>query len=106
MTCGPAFYLPPTQPTAQTMKTHEFPVPLAALSLPGEGEGQTTSPAEGDTVDITGTARVVRIEGDRAIIAPASINGQDIAAPVEEPTLDEEETALRRQTTAKSGEIY
>lgn len=88
----------------------EVMVPLAALALPGENEGQSTMPAAGDTVDITsGTATVVSIEGEgdnaQARLRFASINGASVAggdaAEKKEPSLDDEESALREDTMPK-----
>jgi len=88
----------------------EISVPLAALALPGEQEGQTTAPAMGDVVDFTGTAKVTRIDGDKAILTPETINGQAIEAAAAMPeNLDEEETEMREQAKkdqAAGGDIY
>lgn len=86
----------------------EFTVPLAALALPGEQEGQTTAPAMGDSVDFSGTAKVIRIEGEQAVLTPETINGQPIAAATNKPEdLDEDEAALEGEArTASRSQIY
>lgn len=91
----------------------EVMVPVSALALPGEKEGQSTVPAAGDTVDITsGTAKVTRIEGEgenaKACLRFESINGAPIDADAseedKEPSLDDEEDELRQQTMPKGSE--
>jgi hypothetical protein len=88
----------------------EFSVPLAALALPGEQEGQTTAPAMGDVVDFNGTAKVTRIDGDKAILTPETINGQAIEAAAKPENLDDEETEMREQAkkdqASGNGDIY
>ncbi|HWA07929.1 MAG TPA: hypothetical protein VG838_00530 [Opitutaceae bacterium] len=77
----------------------EICVPVKALSLPGGQEGQSTMPAEGDEVDITGTAKVTRIDGDNAYLQPVTINGESIKADDKEQSLDEEEASMRDDAT-------
>lgn len=87
----------------------EICVPVSALALPGEKEGQNTAPAVGDVVDITGTAKVSRIEGDKAYITPDNINGAAIEADAKPENLDDDEAALRddaKKSEGKPGEIY
>lgn len=88
------------------MKNSEICVPTKALAL--DGEQGAVNPAVGDEVDFSGTATVTRIEGDQAYLAPKTINGEALAseaAPEGEPSLDDEETALRNETK-KSDRIY
>lgn len=88
------------------MKAAEFSLPVAALALPGE-QGNNVPPAQGDEVDITGTATVVRVEGDRAILTPKTINGETVAAAATEPaSLDDEETEMREDAAKNDARIY
>lgn len=74
----------------------EFCVPVTALALPGEAEGQSTPPTVGDSVDITGTAKVTRIEGDKAYLAPETINGAAVEMMGEQAEdLDADEKMMR-----------
>lgn len=88
----------------------EICVPVSALSLPGEAEGQTTTPGMGDTVDITGTAKVTRIEGDKAYLTPDTINGAAVEsgkAKDEPEDLDAEEKSMRAEAgQAEKNAIY
>jgi hypothetical protein len=82
----------------------EICVPVSALALPGENEGSNTAPAVGDTVDISGTAKVTRIEGDKAYLAPDTINGAAVqsgqAKKKDEPEdLDAAEKAMRDEAS-------
>lgn len=74
----------------------EICIPVAALALPGEnGEVQ---PAEGDEVDVTGTAIVHRIAGGKAYLQIKTINGENATIEAEnqaEGTLDDEEAEMR-----------
>ena len=59
----------------------EICIPVAALALPGEnGEVQ---PAEGDEVDVTGTAIVHRIAGGKAYLQIKTINGENATIEAE-----------------------
>lgn len=73
----------------------EICVPVSALALPGDKDGQTTAPAVGDTVDISGTAKVIRIEGDKAYLQPDTINGAAVEQTADNKSLDDEEGELR-----------
>lgn len=77
------------------MKNSEICVPVSALALPGEKDGQNTAPAIGDTVDLTGTAKVTRIEGDKAYLQPTEINGAAVESAAMPEDLDDEEKSLR-----------
>jgi hypothetical protein len=86
----------------------EICVPLKALSLPGEQGGDVT-PAVGDEVDITGTAKVTRIDGDNAYLSPSTINGEAVSPSMakKEPTLDEEESEMREDAgKADAARLY
>lgn len=74
----------------------EICLPLKALGLPSEGGGDV-APAVGDEVDISGTARVTRIDGENAYLSPSTINGESVSssAPAKAKSLDEEETEMR-----------
>lgn len=93
-------------------KSSEICVPLESLSLSGE-TGSAVAPAQGDEVDITGTATVSRIEGQMAYLTPKTINGAPVesAEPAEqEMGLDDEELEMRKDATATdrktAGGIY
>jgi hypothetical protein len=91
------------------MKASEFTVPLAALALPGETEGQSTPPAEGDVVDFSGTAKVLRIDGEQAVLAPETINGEPVASAGAPEDLDADEAELgaqARKDQSADREIY
>jgi hypothetical protein len=77
------------------MKSSEICIPVKALALPGES-GEVT-PAAGDEVDFSGTATLTRIEGDKAYLAPKTVNGEQVttAAPAAEKSLDDEESEMR-----------
>lgn len=79
------------------MKSSEIAVPVAALALPGAAGD--VSPAVGDEVDISGTAAVSRIEGDKAFLTIKTINGETVAAmPDKKPkNLDDEEADMRAE---------
>lgn len=74
----------------------EICIPVTALALPGEnGEVQ---PAEGDEVDVTGTAVVHRVAGGKAYLRMKTINGETATAESEnqpEGSLDDEEAEMR-----------
>jgi hypothetical protein len=87
------------------MKTSELCVPLAALKLPGEaGE---VAPGVGDEVDISATATVARIEGDKAWLTLATVNGEPVEAGARKPeSLDDEESAMRADAEKSDAAIY
>lgn len=62
-------------------------VPLGALSIDG------TAPAQGDEVDYTVKGKIARIEGEKAYVTPATINGEPIAAE-ESPSEPAEDDAM------------
>jgi hypothetical protein len=85
----------------------EISVPTAALSLPGEGQGQTTAPAPGDMVDISGTAKVLRVEGEMTILQPTSINGQELGAAEAPEDLDRDEDEMQAKAKAdEKAQVY
>lgn len=86
----------------------EISVPVSALALPGENEGQNTAPAMGDVVDITGTAKVIRIEGDKAYLQPETINGAAVTTAEAKPkNLDDEESEMRSQAQKdEAAQVY
>jgi hypothetical protein len=89
------------------MTNPEFPVSLQSLALPGEGGD--VAPAVGDEVDISGTAAVSRVEGDKAFLTLKTVNGEAIesAAPKKPQTLDDEESELRADATkADQARLY
>ena len=69
----------------------EFCVPLATLSMPGEGD-QMTPPEVGDVVTASVEGKVTKIDGDNAYVKPTSINGKPIDEP-EAPGTPEEADA-------------
>lgn len=62
----------------------EHPVPLAALRQPDDQE-QLVQPEVGDEVTYTVTGTVARIEGERVVVTPTSVNGQEVAADAGAP---------------------
>lgn len=87
------------------MKSSEIAVPVAALALPGASGD--VSPAVGDEVDISGTAAVVRIEGDKAVLTIKTINGETIAAmPNKKPESLEDEEAEMRAEAGTTDRLY
>lgn len=77
------------------MKTNEICVPLKSLAIPAEG-GAEVPPAQGDEVDVQGTATVSRVEGDKAYLTLKTVNGEALdAAPATEPSLEDEEGEMR-----------
>jgi len=86
----------------------EICVPTAALAMPGEGEGQATPPAMGDSVDFSGTATVSRIEGEEAYLQVETVNGQPVKQDTaQEENMDQEEAALRRDAQKSDGpQVY
>lgn len=83
---------------------NEISVPTAALSLPGEGEGQSTPPAVGDSVEFNGTAKVARTDGDKTVLTIETINGEPVTpdAPAE-PDMDDAEDEMRRDAVKADG---
>jgi hypothetical protein len=67
----------------------EHPVPLEALRQPNDQE-ELVQPEVGDEVSYTVTGTVARIEGDRVVVTPTSVNGQEVA----EASAPEPETNL------------
>ncbi len=90
------------------MKNSEFCIPVSALALPGQSGD--IAPAQGDEVDITGTATVNRIEGGKAYVQMQTVNGEAVeaAADAKEPGLEDEEMGLRADAKAsdKSATLY
>lgn len=85
----------------------EVCVPVAALALPSEQEGQNTAPSPGDTVDISGTGKVTRVEGDKAYVALETVNGQPVETDAAAPkSLDDEEDELRRAAGKSGPQVY
>jgi hypothetical protein len=69
----------PMSPMPAQAGPGELSIPVGAVAVPDEGE-QMVNPEPGDKVTLQVEAEVVSVDGDRAIIRPTSVNGQELAA--------------------------
>jgi hypothetical protein len=77
------------------MKNSELCVPEGALAEAGEG-GNSIAPAVGDTVEMTLSGRVTRLENGEVYVKPETANGQPLEDEgSEEMDLESEEKSLK-----------
>lgn len=95
----------PNKPTGETMEEGsampaeggEQCVPLTALAVDG------TNPAEGDEAEVKARVKITRVEGDKAYIQLAEVNGEAVsnnAAPAGEG--DEDMMAIAEKADAET----
>lgn len=96
--------IPPTPNPAPKPKAPMGPqisVPLKSLAMPGEDE-QMNTPGMGDVVEFHAQGKVASIQGDNAMVALETVNGDPVtpAAAATNDTPGADEFAQLRQESA------
>lgn len=81
------------------MDKTEICLPLSSLSV-ADTEGNTVSPSQGDSVDVTITGTVSRIDGDMAYIRPDASNGEALPGTSTVISDDTNEAGMRAMAAA------